>query len=223
MSSCTTAKEGKLYSLAEEIANAVTHGVGVVFGIVVTIFLVYHAVKNSNVLAIVGFAVYGGFLTLMYLSSTLYHAITHIKAKRILRVIDHCSIYLMIAGCYLPISLLALRGIERITIIATVFAIAIAGIIFKIVTYGKYDKYNKISILIYVAMGWVVVFSMRSLYLATSLPFILWIAAGGLMYTIGTVFYKSKRIPFNHAIWHAFVLAGSVLQFIGITREYVLR
>lgn len=222
MGSCTTVKEGRLYSLAEEIANAITHGLGVIFGIVVTAYLVYKAAMDSNVLAIVGFAVYGCFLTLMYLSSTLYHAITHQKAKQILRVVDHCSIYLMIAGCYLPISLLALQGIERITIIATVFAIAVAGIVFKIVTYGKYDKYNKISVLIYVAMGWIVVFSLRSIYRATSLPFILWFAAGGIMYTIGTIFYKSKRIPFNHAIWHAFVLAGSVLQFVSILREYVL-
>lgn len=222
MGQWTVVKEGRLYSTAEEIANAVSHGIGVLFGIFITVFLVYHAVQAQNMLAIVGFSIYGFFLTFMYLSSTLYHAITNLKAKKVLRVFDHCSIFLMIAGCYLPIALLALEGVERVSVIAIISTVAVSGIVFKIVTYGKYDEYNKLSTLIYVLMGWIVVFSIRSIYLATSLQFILWIAAGGLMYTLGTIFYKSKKIPYNHAIWHGFVLAASVLQFVGILRQYVL-
>lgn len=218
----TSIEKGKqrLYSLAEEIANAVSHGLGVFLGIAATVVLLIQAVRADNKLAIVGFSVYGVCLTLMYLMSTLYHGITHPGAKKILRVADHCAIYLMIAGCYFPIALLALRGVERIAIITVVVSLAIAGIVFKILTYGKYDKYEKVSVLLYILMGWIAVFSLRSIYLATSLPFLLWIGAGGLMYTLGTIFYRSARIPYNHAIWHAFVLIASVLQFVGIYTEF---
>lgn len=217
-----TIKNGKmkLYSLAEEIANAITHGLGVLLGIGATVFLLMDAVRAENTLAIVGFSVYGVCLTLMYLMSTLYHGITHAKAKRILRVADHCAIYLMIAGCYFPIALLALRGIERVAVLTVVFSLAAAGIVFKIVTYGKYDKYEKISVLLYILMGWIAVFSLRSIYFATSLSFLLWIAAGGVMYTLGTLFYRAGRIPFNHAIWHGFILIASALQFVGIALEF---
>lgn len=217
-----TLQHGKkrLYSLAEEIANAVSHGLGVLLGIGATVFLLLDAVRAGNRLAIIGFAVYGVCLTLMYLMSTLYHGIPNPKAKRILRVADHCAIYLMIAGCYVPIALLALRGTERVAVLAIVVSLALAGVAFKILTYGRYDKYEKISVLLYILMGWIAVFSMRSIYRATSLFFLLWIGAGGLMYTLGTLFYRSKRIPYNHAIWHGFVLIASILQFVGIATEF---
>jgi hemolysin III len=218
----TEKRKGQLYTLAEEIANAVSHGVGVLFGIAATVFLIVMAVKAQNRLAIAGFAVYGIFLTLMYLMSTLYHGITHPGAKKILRVADHCAIYLMIAGSYFPIALLALNGLERVVTLSVIFSIAAAGIVFKILTYGKYDRFGKLSVWIYVLMGWICVFTLRSIYNATSLAFLLWLGAGGLVYTLGVIFYKAKRIPFNHAIWHGFVLLASALQFVGIAMEFAL-
>ncbi len=212
----------KMYTLAEEIANAISHGVGVLLGMAATVFLLVKAVQAGNTMAIVGFSVYGTFLTLMYLMSTLYHSIPNPKAKRILRVADHCAIYLMIAGCYFPIALLALQGIERVAVVTVVFSLAVAGIVFKILTYGKYDRFEKISVLLYILMGWLAVFSLRSIYRATSLSFLLWIGAGGLMYTLGTLFYRAGKIPFNHAIWHGFVLIASVLQFVGIALEFAV-
>lgn len=206
----------KKYSKFEEIFNSVTHGIGVVFGIVALTILLYIAIKKGSVSEIVAFSIYGACIILMFLSSTLYHSFTKEKVKKILRVFDHSSIFLFIAGTYTPIVLLTLEGTMRVGILVAIWSIAIAGVVFKIFTYGKYDRFKKASVLIYIAMGWFAILPVKAIINATSINFFYWILAGGLLYTLGTIFYSNKRIPLNHGIWHLFVLAASITHFIGI-------
>lgn len=211
----------KKYSKFEEIFNSVTHGIGVVFGIVALTILLYIAIKKGSVLEIVAFSIYGACIILMFLSSTLYHSFTKEKVKKILRVFDHSSIFLFIAGTYTPIVLLTLEGTMRVGILVAIWSIAIAGVVFKIFTYGKYDRFKKASVLIYIAMGWFAILPVKAIINATSINFFYWILAGGLLYTLGTIFYSNKRIPLNHGIWHLFVLAASITHFIGIAIHLV--
>lgn len=212
----------KKYTKTEEIFNGISHGIGVVFGIVALILLLVVSISNRDIPSIVGFSIYGICIILMYLSSTLYHSITIEKAKRVLRVFDHSSIFLFIAGTYTPIALLALEGMMRIFILVVVWAIAIGGVVFKIITYNKFDKYKILSVLIYIAMGWIAVFPIKAIINATSMNFFYWLLAGGILYTIGTLFYGNKKIPFNHGIWHLFVLAASIAHFLGIFKYLAL-
>lgn len=211
----------KKYTLKEEIANGITHGLGVVFGIVSLIVLLILSIRNGDTIATVAFSIYGGCFILMYLCSTLYHSITNEKAKGILRVFDHSSIFLFIAGTYTPIALLTMVGRLRIGILVATWSIAILGVVFKILTYNKFDKFKAVSLVMYIGMGWIAVFTVKPIIQMTSLGFFLWILGGGLLYTLGTIFYSVKRIPYNHAIWHLFVLAASVLHFIGIFKYLV--
>lgn len=212
----------KKYTKTEEIFNGISHGIGVVFGIVALILLLVVSISNRDIPSIVGFSIYGICIILMYLSSTLYHSITIEKAKRVLRVFDHSSIFLFIAGTYTPIALLALEGMMRIFILVVIWAIAIGGVVFKIITYNKFDKYKILSVLIYIAMGWIAVFPIKAIINATSMNFFYWLLAGGILYTIGTLFYGNKKIPFNHGIWHLFVLAASIAHFLGIFKYLAL-
>lgn len=206
----------KKYTIKEEIANGITHGLGVVFGIVSLVVLLILAVREKDTLSIVAFSIYGACFILMYLSSTLYHSITNEKAKSIIRVFDHSSIFLFIAGTYTPIALLTMKGGLRIGILVAVWSIAILGVLFKILTYNKFDKYKAVSLILYIGMGWIAVFTIKPIIEMTSIGFFLWILGGGLVYTVGTIFYSIKKIPYNHAIWHLFVLTASVLHFVGI-------
>lgn len=206
----------KRYSRKEELANSITHGLGVIFGIVALIVLLISSIRKKDTISIIAFSIYGVCLTLMYLSSTLYHSVQNDRIKNILRVFDHSSIYLFIAGTYTSIALLAMKGKLRIGIMVAVWAIALFGIVFKIFTFGKFDKYKAISLAIYVGMGWLAVFTIKPIIRMTSWNFFLWILGGGLVYTVGTIFYSNKRIHYNHAIWHLFVLGGTILHFIGI-------
>ncbi|GFN35738.1 PAQR family membrane homeostasis protein TrhA [Tepidimicrobium xylanilyticum] len=209
-------KNLRRYSKKEEIANSLTHGLGAIFGITALIILLIYSIRAKDILSIIAFSIYGFCLILMYLSSTLYHSISNKKAKEILRVFDHSSIFLFIAGTYTPVALLSLEGSLRVGIMIAIWSIAIIGVIFKIFTAGKFDKYKAISLIIYIAMGWLAIFTFRPIVRMTSLKFMLWILGGGLTYTLGTIFYSNKKIPYNHAIWHLFVLGGTVLHFIGI-------
>lgn len=206
----------KFYSKIEEIANSITHGIGIVFGVVALTILLVLAILKGNVSKIVSFSIYGACIILMFTSSTLYHSFTKEKAKAILRVFDHSSIFLFIAGTYTPIAILTLDGAMRIGILVGVWTIAIGGTVFKILTYGKFDKYKVLSLIIYIGMGWIAIIPIKAIINATSINFFYWILAGGLLYTLGTIFYSIKKIPLNHAIWHIFVLAASVTHFLGI-------
>lgn len=206
----------KRYTKWEEIANSITHGIGIIFGIVALTVLLISSIRERDTLSIVAFSIYGFCLIFMYLSSTLYHGIKNNRAKEILRVFDHSSIYLFIAGTYTPIALLSMTGGLRIGIMIAIWSIAIIGVVFKILTVGKFDKYKALSLVLYIGMGWIALFTIRPIIHMTSINFILWILGGGVVYTLGTIFYSIKRIPYNHAVWHIFVLGGTILHFVGI-------
>jgi len=206
----------KRYTLKEEIANSISHGIGVIFSITALVLLLVYSISSSNVTATVAFSIYGASGIFLYLASTLYHSFRIEGVKRILRVFDHSSIYLYIAGCYTPIALLGMEGGWRIGIIISVWLIAVGGVTFKILTYKSYEKYKKYSLAIYLAMGWIAVITIKPLLANLPLSFLMYLLAGGLVYTVGTVFYAFKKIPYNHAIWHLFVLGGTVVHFIGI-------
>lgn len=206
----------KKYTIKEEIANGITHGLGVLVGIASLVVLLILSIRSGNTVAVAGFSIYGACFILMFLCSTLYHSITNEKAKKILRVFDHSSIFLFIAGSYTPIALLTMTGGLRIGILVAVWSIALLGVAFKIITYNKFDKFKALSLIIYIGMGWIAVFTVKPIIEMTSLGFFMWILAGGLLYTFGTIFYSMKKIPYNHAIWHLFVLSGSVAHFVGM-------
>ena len=206
----------KKYNKIEEIFNGISHGLGVVFGIFALTILLVASIKKGDVSSIVGFSIYGACIILMFLSSTLYHSIPMEKAKKVLRVFDHSSIFLFIAGTYTPIVILTLTGALRIGVLVSIWAIALSGVGFKIFTYGKFDKYKAISLILYIGMGWTAILPIKSIINATSINFFFWILGGGLLYTLGTIFYGFRKIPFNHGIWHIFVLAASIVHFVGI-------
>lgn len=206
----------KKYSLKEEIANGITHGIGVLFSVVTLTILLVFAIWEKSTISIVSFSIYGFCSICLYLSSTLYHSFQNEKLKMILRIFDHSSIYLFIAGTYTPVTLLCLKGYWRSGILITIWVIAILGIAFKIFTYKKFDKYKFLSLIFYILMGWLVVIAIKPMLESVPKGFLMWLLAGGLFYTIGTVFYAIKKIPFNHAIWHLFVLGGSIMHFLGI-------
>lgn len=206
----------KKYTKKEEILNGVTHGIGVIFGIVALSILLYLAIRKGSVSEVVGFSIYGACIILMFLSSTLYHSFTIEKVKMVLRVFDHSSIFLFIAGTYTPIVLLTLEGKLKVGMLVGVWTIALLGVLFKIFTFGKFDKFKALSLLIYIGMGWIAIVPIKAIINATSINFFYWILGGGLLYTVGTIFYGIKKIPYNHAIWHLFVLAASVTHFLGI-------
>ncbi|WP_205687661.1 PAQR family membrane homeostasis protein TrhA [Clostridiisalibacter paucivorans] len=209
-------KGTKRYSIKEEIANSITHGIGFIFSVVALTILLIYAIYEKNTVSIVSFSIYGGCSIFLYLFSTLYHSIQKEKAKKVLRIFDHSSIFLFIAGTYTPVALISLEGYWRIGILTAVWSIAILGILFKIITFNKYEKHKKFSLFLYILMGWIVIIAVKPMLQALPMNFFMWLLAGGLVYTLGTIFYAIKKIPYNHAIWHLFVLAGTVLHFCGI-------
>jgi hemolysin III len=201
------------YTLGEEIANSVTHGVGALLSLIGTAILLYRAARNGTTLHVVSFAVYGSCLFLLHLSSTLYHALRPPRAKRVFRVFDHCSIYLLIAGTYTPFLLLSLWGRWGLTLLVAIWTLAIAGIVFKSLFIGRLQK---ASVLLYVLMGWMIVVAAREAWVRVPHAAIGFVAAGGLFYTLGVTFYAWKSLPYNHAVWHLFVLGGSVCHYAAI-------
>lgn len=202
----------------EEILNAVTHGIGTMLALAGLIILVVLACIHGNAWHIVSVSIYGVSLFLLYLASTLYHSFTNPKAKYIFKIFDHAAIYLLIAGTYTPFSIILLPGVLGWTILGTVWTLAVGGIILKIFFV---KRFKKLSTVCYIAMGWMVVVFIKPLAVALPVTGLLWLFAGGLLYTVGTLFYLYRRIPYNHAIWHLFVLGGSVSHFIAIL-YYVL-
>ena len=203
------------YSIKEEIANSITHGVGVLFSIVTLTILLVYSIWNGHALSIIGFSIYGLCSLCLYLASTLYHSFQSDKLKSLFRIFDHSAIYLFIAGTYTPVALLAMRGGWRIGILTAVWIIALAGILFKVLTMKRFEG-KKISLALYIAMGWLVVIAIKPMLSMVPVGFLIWLLVGGLIYTVGTIFYVIKKIPYNHAIWHFFVLTGSIVHFLGI-------
>lgn len=203
----------RLYSLKEEIANGVTHGIGAVAAIVGLAVLVGYAAMNGDAQDVTAVAVFGGSMILLYTSSTLYHSVPHDGARRVLKVLDHASIYILIAGTYTPFALISLRGDLGWEVFAIIWSLAACGVLFKLFFTGKFDK---LSTLIYLGMGWLVVFYGGPVMEAVPTGGMWLLLAGGLSYTLGVVFYVWHGLPFNHAIWHLFVLGGTVLHYFSI-------
>ena len=203
------------YSLGEEIAHSVTHGVGIVLSIAGLAVLVAFAALRGDSWHVVSCSVFGATLVLNYTASTVYHAIpgTFARAKRVLRVLDHSAIFLLIAGTYTPFCLVNLRGPWGWTLFGVVWGLAVLGIVFKATLLGRLKV---LSVVAYVAMGWLVLFAARPLSRTVAIGGIVLLVAGGLAYTAGVAFYAATRLKYHHAVWHFFVLSGSALHYFAV-------
>lgn len=201
------------YSVAEEIANAVTHGIAALLSVVGLIAMLYVTVGSSDAVTITAAAVFGGSMIFLYTASTLYHAIPNLKAKRILQMLDHSAIYVMIAGSYTPFCLVTLEGMTGTILCIAVWTIAIAGVILQPILLKRAEWLN---CLLYLLLGWCVVLVMKPLIAALPMAGLWLLASGGVVYSLGVIFYLWDRIPYNHAIWHLFVLGGTALQFFSV-------
>ncbi len=201
------------YSVAEEVAHAVTHGLAAVASIVALVVMVAMATLHGSILHVVAVSIYGGSLILLYTSSTLYHAIPIESARRVLHTMDHAAIYVLIAGSYTPFALISLEGATGWWLFGIIWALAAAGVVFKLFFTGRFDK---ASVALYLAMGWLVVLFGEEVLEALPRGGLILLAAGGLSYSIGAIFYLWRSLRFNHTIWHVFVVGGSVLQFLAV-------
>ena len=201
------------YSIAEEIANSITHGLGVAFGITALCLLVINSARQGDPWQLVSFSIYGSSLILLFLFSTCYHCIPAPRIKPVLRYLDHSAIFLLIAGTYTPFLLVKMRGPWGWSLFGTIWGLALAGIVLNFVLLGRS---RIIGSLIYIGMGWLVVIAFKPLLASIPPGGVWWLAAGGLLYTFGVVFYLARKLPFNHAIWHLFVLGGSMCHFLAI-------
>ncbi|MBJ2148686.1 hemolysin III family protein [Vibrio sp. IB15] len=209
-----SASSASEYSDIEERANAITHGLGVVLGVVGLILLLIRAFDHqADTLTIASMAVYGSSIILLFLASTLYHSITTEKTKRLLKTLDHCAIYLLIAGSYTPFLLVSLRTPLAMGLMAVIWGIALAGIIMKI---AFVYRFKRLSLVTYLAMGWLSLIVVYQLAMNIEMGGLVLLALGGVIYSLGVIFYVAKRIPYNHAIWHLFVLAGCACHFFAI-------
>jgi hemolysin III len=200
------------YTAREEAANVATHAAGLVASIVGVVVLVYLGVVRGEVLHVASAGLYGATLVALYAASTLYHAFREPGVKRVLRVLDHCAIYLLIAGTYTPFVLVGLGGGWGWALFGVVWAMAAAGIVFKVFATGRFAVASTAA---YVAMGWLGVVAIGPLVRSLPGAALAWLLAGGVAYTAGTFFYH-RKIPYSHALWHVFVLAGSVCHFVAI-------
>lgn len=211
----------KYYTKGEEIANSITHGIGALISIAALVILIVASAKYGDAWYIVSFTIFGVSLIILYLFSTLYHSIQLPMAKKVLRVFDHSSIFILIAGTYTPYTLTVLRGPLGWTIFGIEWGLAIIGIVFKAIVLGKYSeledgKLGKISTIIYILMGWFVAFSFKKLYAVMPRESFTMLLVGGIVYTAGAFFYSKDKIPYSHPIWHLFVLGGSICHFFSV-------
>lgn len=205
--------EAALYTLAEEIANAVTHGIGAALSIAGLVVLIVAAALHGSAWSVVAVGIYGSTLVLAYLSSTLYHSIPHRRAKRVLRVLDHSMIFLLIAGTYTPVAALALASRPDWLLLATIWSLAAAGIVLQIV---RPNRYEPLRVALYLTMGWLALAWVGPLVDSIGWDGTALMVLGGIAYTAGIGFYMWNRLPFNHAVWHLFVMGGSAAHFFAI-------
>ncbi|HBV40427.1 MAG TPA: hemolysin III family protein [Erwinia sp.] len=202
------------YSVAEEVANSISHGVGFIFGIIGLVLLLSQAIDSqADAIAITSYSLYGGSMILLFLASTLYHAIPHPRAKIWLKKLDHCAIYLLIAGTYTPFLLVGLKSPLAHGLMVVIWSLALIGVLFKLAFVHRFEA---LSVVTYLLMGWLSLIVIYQLAMKLSAGGIWLLAAGGIIYSLGVIFYVSKRIPYNHAIWHGFVLGGSICHFLAI-------
>jgi hemolysin III len=201
------------HDLRLEIANSISHGIGIIFGIAALPVLSALAANKDNTIAVIGAAVYGFCFLLLFSFSTLYHAFQHPKAKKVMHVFDHISIYFLIAGTYTPFLLNYMLNATGITMLSVLWGLTVLGILFKIFFTGKF---NFLSTLIYVGMGWILVFSGKQFFAAIPWSVLIMIVIGGVLYTIGTFFYLWEKLYYHHVIWHLFVLAAAVCHYVAV-------
>ena len=203
----------KRYTLGEEIFNSVTHGVGSLLSIAGTVVLIVFSAINSDAFAVVSSAVYGASLIILYTMSTLYHSITNEKAKKFFRIMDHNTIFFLIAGTYTPYTLAVLRSPLGWVLFGVVWGAAAIGIVLNSI---DLEKFSKISVVCYIAMGWVIIIAVKRLM--SSMPFISFalLVAGGIFYTIGVIFYAIKKVKYFHSVWHIFTVIGSALHYFSV-------
>lgn len=201
------------FSVGEEIAHSLTHGIGALLGIAALVLLVVFAVQRGTAIHVVSASIYGGTLVLLYLSSTLYHALPVGTAKRVFGVFDHAAIFLLIAGTYTPYTLITLSGGLGWTMFGIVWGLALLGVVLEAVTVGRA---RRLQLVLYLVMGWMVVGAVRPLISELATGGLVLLIAGGVCYTLGVVFYVRHTMRWHHAIWHLFVLAGSACHVFSV-------
>src|SRR5689334_10856493 len=208
MSDCPPALSGR-----EEIANSISHGLGLVLAVVALPILILTAMRIGSTHFIVGAAVFGGTMIILYLASTLYHSISHETTKRFCRLFDHSAIFLLIAGTYTPFTLGVLRGAWGWTLLAIIWCLAITGIVVKAL---PHTRHSWISMVLYLVMGWLAIVAIKPILQLVPVPGILLIFAGGVAYTGGLAFFAAERLRYSHFIWHLFVIAGTTCHFFAV-------
>ncbi len=207
------AKEERRPSPGEEIANSISHGIGLILALVATPILIVAALRYGNTWNMVGVSVFAASMVTLYLSSTLYHALTHDRAKRLFRMFDHSAIFLLIAGTYTPFTLGILRGPWGWTLLGIIWSLAALGLAMKIFLGARYGW---LSVILYLVMGWLVVIAAPQIIRVMPLSGLAWLAAGGVAYTSGVGFYAAHRVRYAHFAWHLFVLAGTACHFFAV-------
>jgi len=200
------------FRLGDILANAITHGVGAAFALAGAVYLIVRA-SRGNAWLIASCSIYAATLVLVYLCSTLYHSLVRTRARHVFHVLDHASIYLLIAGTYTPFMLVSMRSRLGWTLLGIVWTLAVLGVVFKSIALGKFPA---ASATVYILMGWCIVFGVKPLLAAITLPGMIWLGAGGLAYTLGIVFFANDRLRYFHGVWHLFVLAGSVAHYFAV-------
>ncbi len=206
-------RETTQYTAFEEIMNSITSGAGLLVSIAGLVLLVAKSSVSGQASHVVSSIVFGMSLILLYTASTLYHSFQRPKIKKFFKILDHSCIYVLIAGTYTPFMIIVVRGVLGWTLFAVVWSLTVLGIIFKAFFV---NRFKIVSTVAYVLMGWLIIFAIKPLFQALPEAGIAWLVAGGLAYTLGTIFYIWKGLPFNHAVWHLFVLAGSTCHFIAV-------
>lgn len=212
-------KHAQAYSLGEEIANSITHGLGAALSIAALVLLIVAAARTGNRWQLASAITYGVTLILLYMSSTLYHSIPGPRARRVFKVIDHSAIYLLIAGTYTPFTLVTLRDTGGWWLFGVIWGLAVTGV--SLEAFWVYRP-KWLSVVVYLGMGWLVAAAMKPLLANLPTGGVWLLVAGGLAYTLGTIFYVLKRVPYTHMVWHLFVLGGSVCHFLAVML-YVLK
>ena len=218
MTSPSPATSIATYSTREEQANAITHGIAALLALLASVMLVHKGLNTLSSAQLFGLIVYGASMVLLFLASTLYHSIQAERSRTLLKQLDHCAIYLLIAGTYTPFLMISLNSHSAYILLAVLWGLAAIGIVFKLFFVHRFAK---VSLITYLLMGWLALFLIPDIYRALPRAGFDLLVAGGLCYTIGTLFYAAKRYPFTHAVWHLFVIGGAACHCIAVY-SYVL-
>ena len=208
-----TAKLMKRYTVGEEIFNSVSHGVGALLSIAGCAVLIVLCALHKGAMEVVSASIYGASLIILYTMSTLYHALTNETAKKVFQILDHNTIFLLIAGTYTPLTLCCLGGALGWTIFGIVWAAAVIGIVFSSINLNKFRKFSTFC---YIAMGWGIIFAIKPLYQSVPCFSTIMLITGGVLYSLGVIFYVMKKNKYMHSVWHLFVVGGSVLHYFSV-------